>query len=428
MNKYIITLLLFTYLANACQKENIEPLIVKPLYKYDSINIKEEKYVIFDKSIFLMKNNNLYLKDPDNTIDRLHKIEYNQRDYWFKIVDWKEDLYSLIKYPYDNNYPLLNYKDTLFFISGGLLKYSVQGNVTDCCSFRLMDPMYNQMVAEDGFYAIRTGTKAYVSTDLKNWDLIYDNKRGITKSLALVKNTMKECELLISEYTPGNERHRHHILKYNFATKQIKKVFTFYKANEGLIPFARHIHILEKDPYTGDIWVGTGDSDLESSIYRSTDSGETFHLVGSGTQKWRVLAFIFTPEYIFWNTDSHEPQYLTRVNRKDLTMGQIAESVLKRFSIINGACWGVINMKTQEGDDMIIMSSNNEGGLYDEYSRTYGIVINNAKPEIFELTKIKARTVYTQLFPIEVNAEGRLVLFDHEVKEYASYELEKCKN
>lgn len=203
-----------------------------------------------------------------------------------------------------------------------------EGNVTECVSFQLKDPMYNQMIAENGCYAIRTGTCVYVSKDLRKWLLIYNDKRAISKSMAFVKNKkIGQLELLFSEYTPGKERFRHHIYKYNLITKQLKQVFTFYKVGEGKIPIARHIHILDKDPYTGDIWVGTGDTDDESAIYRSTDSGETFQLIGMGNQKWRMLAFIFTSKYIFWNVDSHEPQYLTRISREDSKAVPISESI-----------------------------------------------------------------------------------------------------
>lgn len=411
----------------SCDKKSSEEedSVSVTLYKYDSLTVNSSDQLSFDKNVFALKGDQLYLDAPDHTPQRRHKLIINSKVEWIKIRDWKEGVYALQEQGYDGKYPLLWRKDTLFFIGNGKLCYSFHQTVTECCDFELADPMYNQMVAEWGYYALRTGGKVYVSRDLKQWKIVYNGKRGISKSLAFVKNERGQVELLFSEYTPGQERSRHHVMKYNFDTGEVKTVFTFHKADEGKSLFARHIHILEKDPYTGDVWLGTGDADGESHVMRSGDGGETFHIVGTGSQKWRVLAFIFTPEYIYWNTDSYEEQYITRVNRKDIGNGVVSETALKRFSVINSACWGIINMKTPEGKDMIVMSSNNEGGLYDNYCRTYGIVLENDVPQIYELTRIKARSIYTQLFPIEVNAEGFPVLFDHETGKYMSYKLVK---
>lgn len=408
----------------SCSEDIPVKNVVSCLYKYDSLTVLPGDNPVYNRAVFAMKENKLYLLHPDETPDRRYEVKFRSETRQILIRDWKEGEYALQEQPYDGKYPLLWHADTFFFLEGRKLKYSFHNTVTECCDFVLCDEMYNQMIAEDGYYAIRTGRRVYVSRDLKQWKIIYDSKRGISKSLAFVKDKSgQRMQLLLSEYTPGSERFRHHVLKYDFKTDQFKTVLTFYRADEGEALFARHIHILEKDPYTGDIWVGTGDTDNESHVLRSTDGGETFQLVGSGSQKWRVLAFIFTPEYVFWNTDSHEAQYITRVSRDDIKTDIVPENVLKRFSIINGACWGTVNLKTATGKDMVVMASNHEGGLYDDYSRTYGIILESGVPEIYELTKLKARSVYTQLFPIGVNADHCLVLFDHEIQKYMQCKL-----
>lgn len=64
----------------------------------------------------------------------------------------------------------------------------------------------------------------------------------------------------------------------------------------------RHIHSVQIDPYTQDIWVTTGDRDEESMIGRFLD--EKFEIIGSASQIWRTVELAFTPDYVLWGTDS----------------------------------------------------------------------------------------------------------------------------
>lgn len=57
------------------------------------------------------------------------------------------------------------------------------------------------------------------------------------------------------------------------------------------------------------------------------------------------------------------------------------------------------------GQTMYIMSSNHEGGIYDDQARIYGIIIENNIPRIYELMKMKARSWGTQMFSIGVDNE-----------------------
>lgn len=84
-------------------------------------------------------------------------------------------------------------------------------------------------------------------------------------------------------------------------------------------------------------------------------------------------------------------------------------------------------MKGPSGEDMIIMGSNNEGGIYDDFARTYGLTIKDGIPEIYELLRVEARSIYTQLFPIGVQSNGDIVLYDHETREYGAYKLNEYK-
>ncbi len=66
----------------------------------------------------------------------------------------------------------------------------------------------------------------------------------------------------------------------------------------------RHIHAIQKDPYTNKIWICTGDGNKESMIAWSNDYGKTLNPIGQGDQRWRVTQLIFTKNAIYWGVDS----------------------------------------------------------------------------------------------------------------------------
>jgi hypothetical protein len=87
----------------------------------------------------------------------------------------------------------------------------------------------------------------------------------------------------------------------------------------------RHVHACQVDPYTGDIWIGTGDADDQSRIYNHTnkllpdsDGVVRLNLVGIGNQEFRVVSFAFTQDYIYWFMDAPVyDQKIFRVRRRD---------------------------------------------------------------------------------------------------------------
>lgn len=68
----------------------------------------------------------------------------------------------------------------------------------------------------------------------------------------------------------------------------------------------RHIHGVFHDPFTGSMWMTTGDSDAESAIWRSDDGGGKFRPVLSGSQKVRAVPLLFTRDGVFFGSDAPE--------------------------------------------------------------------------------------------------------------------------
>lgn len=67
------------------------------------------------------------------------------------------------------------------------------------------------------------------------------------------------------------------------------------------LPEVRHVHAVQRDPVSGDVWVTTGDTDSQSRIGRLRD-GE-FVPVGGGSQRWRAVELAFTAEALVWGVD-----------------------------------------------------------------------------------------------------------------------------
>jgi hypothetical protein len=373
---------------------------------------------------FSIKDDKLFLKNPYN----LTKVNYNitlinqntniQYPLKIKIRCWIKNKYTI--YPViTNEIPqfIYTFKDTTFSISSGKLYYSVrnQGIKVFCANLPLEDPMYNQMVCKYGFYAIRTGGKIYVSSNLKNWDLIYDEKRGIKESMVIVNNK-NGYELLFSEYTAGTTYVRHYLRSYNLTTKESTVRMVFYTTEDfqkqGLTPHARHIHFLVQDPYTDMIFLGMGDSNPQSAIYFSNDHGLTFVKLGGGSQRWRSLSMLFTEDFIFWNMDTDNAQYIIRLKKSDI-IENVNEVKISRYPLINSTHWCSETIELADGTTkMYVMSSNNEGAFYDNNYRNYGIVIENTEPVAYELLAIKAKTWGSQWYPIGTDNQNNILFLD----------------
>jgi len=126
----------------------------------------------------------------------------------------------------------------------------------------------------------------------------------------------------------------------------------------------RHIHFVREDPFDGCLWMGTGDSDRESGLYRSQDGGESWEVVGHGGQEWRAISLAFRPEAIYWGTDagSDAGDYTNRILRLDR-----ADGCLKEQARVQGPVHGVAT--TRGGG--VLLATGVEGGENEIDSRVH---------------------------------------------------------
>lgn len=104
--------------------------------------------------------------------------------------------------------------------------------------------------------------------------------------------------LYVGDYWANRERQAVNLYQINVSNKEHQ---VFYQFPAGSV---RHIHNAQIDPYTGWLWISTGDEDQECQIcHFDTNTGKRT-LVGEGSQKWRAVSLIFRPNAVYWGTDN----------------------------------------------------------------------------------------------------------------------------
>ena len=395
--------------------------------------------------------------DPSSihNIVRVYPHKYDYFKIEVNIRCWREDefhlkevtrcawikankVFKLTRRVVNKIYPLPN--NTHLFTNGGVSFFSKNNHLVrreKGKSFvigkmpRLTDPIYYEFLPVGAEAFLRTGGLIYNSEDgMTKWKKIYDAKRAIKNSMIWIE---EENALLFSEYTPGLNLCRHHLYKYYVHSGETKTIMTFFSPDEherdGAAPYCRHIHVLMKDPFTKDIFLGVGDSDDESAIYRSSDNGNHFALVGKGDQSWRTLSFIFTERSVFWNTDSPDPQYLSEIRRDQLNDLPLQTNEVKHWPLYNSASW---NTAYDGRENLVVMSASCEGTLYDNKNRVYGIQMNKDKPVTYSLfdDESKGREKVSrshQLFVLGVDNEGYYWFYDTRKHCYRKFVLKVKK-
>ena len=118
----------------------------------------------------------------------------------------------------------------------------------------------------------------------------------------------------------------------------------------------RHLHFVKWDRYESCLWLGTGDygeGGCENRLYRSSDNGESWTLVGQGSQDWRAIGVCFTEDALLWGTDAGscpDTVHFVRMDRKTMQL-----EILDDFE---GPCHGCASYK----DGRAFFSTGVEGG------------------------------------------------------------------
>lgn len=131
-------------------------------------------------------------------------------------------------------------------------------------------------------------------------------------------------------------------------------------STELSLPETRHVHAVQTDPYTGELWVTTGDSGEECSISRLRDG--KLQTLGRGDQQWRAVELAFTPSAVLWGMDSvyESSNPIMKVARDQLdreqpavqTVHELSSSVFYSATLaVDGSSWAVFSTAMESGID-----------------------------------------------------------------------------
>lgn len=127
----------------------------------------------------------------------------------------------------------------------------------------------------------------------------------------------------------------------------------------------RHLHFVKWDDYGQCLWLGTGDygaNNHENRLYRSVDNGDSWKLIGHGSQDWRAIGVCFTKDYLIWGTDAgscSDTVHFVRMDRETQSLEVLAD--------FEGPCHGCASY----ADVRVFFSTGVEGGENekDNYAR-----------------------------------------------------------
>jgi len=151
--------------------------------------------------------------------------------------------------------------------------------------------------------------------------------------------------LYFGEYFSNPERTGVNLYKSNNNAKSWEIAYNF---PEGQI---RHIHAVQKDPYSERLWICTGDYNDESMVACSIDSFKTLTSIGQGGQVWRVCQLVFTENAVYWGTDTGN-KILAGIYKWDRESAELSN--LQKTD-------GAVFYGTRLAGGTIVMSTNREG-------------------------------------------------------------------
>jgi len=276
----------------------------------------------------------------------------------------------------------------------------------------------------NGYSGANTTAHIYRSTDLVNW--VVEKETDFSGLYHSMDWYFDGTTLFVYAAEYGTDLdHRFKLMRGAFtsaSTGTWTTIKEFYSQNEyknsGLSPSIRHFHLVTVDKSNGYVYAGSGDSDHECFLLLSTDNGETFKVLGTGSQEYRILSVWFTEKYIYWNMDSALNQRVFRLAKANLT-AQAPGNDLKEevAALVNGSHWFHCWAKDEYVDDIVVMGSAPEGQQRDWLSRLFSIKeLPDESVEVSELIALPSSTpdvydngitMYAQLEP-KFFHDGRL--------------------
>jgi hypothetical protein len=180
-------------------------------------------------------------------------------------------------------------------------------------------------------YFVQCNKKIFKSYDLVNWTASYTmNMRSLNHGLTYFWDPVSQTGYVYACEYSTNHDERHRVCRGIFPPilggEFWETILDFASVNEwqndpSIQDAARHVHTVIVDPYTGHVWVGTGDGNVNSKLLYSDDNGGSFRVVGMGSQEYRTVSIWFTERYVYWSMDAYSGQSCWRIPRTKFEEG-----------------------------------------------------------------------------------------------------------
>ncbi|MDD2246993.1 MAG: hypothetical protein PHC39_07975 [Proteiniphilum sp.] len=357
------------------------------------------------------------------------------KTYHITIVNWLANQSSLEVVKLLPNYKLLaNLNGTIYYSIAKSLYATNNGFDSKRFVSRLpvLPAASPPMLATPKGFILAGQKRLFWSENLIKWkQLIQVNANGIKHALDFYSAPDQgDTYVYYAEYSCINSN-RHKVYRGIINSEFHQKwdvVLDFLSLDEcgdnlsSCVLAARHIHVVSVDKFTGAVWIGVGDEDAHCKILFSNDHGNSFYIVGMGSQEWRTLAIWHTANYTYWNMDSHEPQKILRIKKSTLrthisnkfSSSINADEVINHnieivAELHNGAMFSVCEVQNCTGDRIVLMSAAPEGCIRDMQGRVFGILDSDElnQIQVQELISLAPknknakydRNMFTQLIP-----------------------------
>lgn len=191
----------------------------------------------------------------------------------------------------------------------------------------------------------------------------------------------------------------------NKTSWQITKSFTLSGTSEGM----KHCHCVMHDQYTGIVYLTTGDDDVGSQVWHSTDNGLTWTQTTTPSEKYcRMLNYIFTEDYVYWASDTSKAAYhwVFKAPRNDNGVIDYAnvQDVVQIPQVDNVATYGLSYLKSL--GICVLMDKVDGGSTYMSMAvRAFNLeseeltTIGNVYSASSDPLHLGFRTIYTEWYP-----------------------------
>lgn len=203
-------------------------------------------------------------------------------------------------------------------------------------SFISRSNLYNRLT-RNGIHNIIPLKNSNVLILIKKNLLVYKdneliNKININRGSRPLRNAILEFnnKIIYGDYWSNKERKPTNIYQMNPLSGEQEILLTFNNI--------RHIHFIQKNiSDEEELYIGTGDKDYESNIFKYNIKNKDLIKLGGGSQEWRAVSILQKENYIYWGSDCpYKKNYIFRYNK----MTQKKEKI---FAIEGPAYYSTMN-------------------------------------------------------------------------------------